>query len=93
MAKSILINFVIKLFIGVLCHCRTGSKVQCLIFVERIITAKVIEIHVKKVRCLSHLTVSYVTGSNGSAEALSPKLQKETMESFCSGKVPNLSHH
>ncbi|XP_068323627.1 endoribonuclease Dicer homolog 3a-like [Pyrus communis] len=65
----------------------TGSKVQCLIFVERIITAKVIEIYVKKVRCSSHLTVSYVTGSNGSADALSPKLQKETMESFCSGKV------
>ncbi|KAL6271201.1 hypothetical protein ACE6H2_028112 [Prunus campanulata] len=65
----------------------SGSQVPCLIFVERIITANVIERYVKKVPCLSHFTVSYLTGSNKSVGALTPKLQKETLESFRSGKV------
>ncbi|KAH0969724.1 hypothetical protein GBA52_028320 [Prunus armeniaca] len=65
----------------------SGSQVPCLIFVERIITANVIERYVKKVTCLSHFTVSYLTGSNKSVGAVAPKLQKETLESFRSGKV------
>lgn len=59
----------------------------CLIFVERIITAKVIERVVKKVTSLSHFSVSYLTGSNTSVDGLAPKVQKETLESFRSGKV------
>lgn len=59
----------------------------CLIFVERIITAKVIERIVKKIKSLSHFTVSYLTGSNRSADGLAPKVQKEILESFRSGKV------
>lgn len=65
----------------------------CLIFVERIVTAKVIERFVKKVSSLSHFTVSYLTGSSTSADSLPPKMQKETLESFRSGKVSKLLHH
>ncbi|XP_024966955.1 endoribonuclease Dicer homolog 3a isoform X2 [Cynara cardunculus var. scolymus] len=64
-----------------------ATKVLCLIFVERIITAKVIDIIVKRVGDLSHLEVSYLTGSKTSVDAMSAKLQKETLESFRSGKV------
>ncbi|KAK8291997.1 hypothetical protein V6Z11_D06G092800 [Gossypium hirsutum] len=62
-------------------------QVLCLIFVERIITAKVIERFAKKVSWLSHFMVSYMTGSNTSVDSLAPKMQKETLESFRSGKV------
>uniref|UniRef100_A0A5B7CE62 Uncharacterized protein n=1 Tax=Davidia involucrata TaxID=16924 RepID=A0A5B7CE62_DAVIN len=64
-----------------------ASQVLCLIFVERIIAAKVVERFMKKITCLSHFTVSYLTGSNSSVDALAPKVQKETLESFRSGKV------
>lgn len=64
-----------------------ARKVLCLIFVERIITAKVIERFIKKIIYLSHFTVSYLTGSNSSVDALAPKAQRETLESFRSGKV------
>ncbi|XP_022132011.1 endoribonuclease Dicer homolog 3a isoform X2 [Momordica charantia] len=64
-----------------------SRQVLCLIFVERIIVAKVIERFVKKVPKLSHFTVSYVTGCNSSVGALAPKVQKETLESFCHGKL------
>ncbi|XP_015572953.2 endoribonuclease Dicer homolog 3 [Ricinus communis] len=63
------------------------KEVLCLIFVDRIITAKVIERFVKKVAALVHFTVSYVTGSNTSVDALTPKTQRETMYAFRSGKV------
>uniref|UniRef100_A0A1D1ZF59 Endoribonuclease Dicer 3a n=1 Tax=Anthurium amnicola TaxID=1678845 RepID=A0A1D1ZF59_9ARAE len=64
-----------------------SKRVLCLIFVERIITAKVIERFIKKVRYLSHFNVAYLTGGNKSKDALSPKIQKEILESFHSGKV------
>ncbi|GMJ15749.1 dicer-like 3, DICER-LIKE 3 [Hibiscus trionum] len=62
-------------------------QVLCLIFVERIVTAKVIERFVKKLSHLSHFVVSYLTGSNTSVDSLSPKKQKETLESIRSRKV------
>nr|XP_011458182.1 PREDICTED: endoribonuclease Dicer homolog 3-like [Fragaria vesca subsp. vesca] len=65
----------------------SDRPVLCLIFVERIITAKVIQRYVKKVPCLSHFTASYLTGSTTSVDALAPKLQKEILESFYTGKV------
>lgn len=74
------------------CYCREASKVLCLIFVERIVTAKVIERFVKKVTCLSHFTVSYLTGSNTSNDSLAPKMQKGILESFLSGKVSDFLH-
>lgn len=68
--------------------CRGAGLVLCLIFVDRIVAAKVIERFVKKrVSVLSHFTVAYITGNNSSVDALAPKVQKETLESFRSGKV------
>ncbi|XP_021666513.2 endoribonuclease Dicer homolog 3 isoform X2 [Hevea brasiliensis] len=64
-----------------------ARQILCLIFVDRIVTAKVIERFVKKVAVLAHFTVSYVTGTNTSVDAVTPKTQKETLESFRSGKV------
>ncbi|KAL1064689.1 hypothetical protein V6Z11_D13G229700 [Gossypium hirsutum] len=49
------------------------SQVLCLVFVERIVTAKVIERFVKKVSCLF--------------DSMALKIQKETLESCQSGKV------
>ncbi|KAL4571164.1 hypothetical protein LXL04_017915 [Taraxacum kok-saghyz] len=64
-----------------------ATKVLCLIFVDRIITAKVMDTIVKKVQDLAHLQVSYLTGSATSVDAMSPKLQKETLDAFRSGQV------
>ncbi|KAK4283890.1 hypothetical protein QN277_000793 [Acacia crassicarpa] len=64
-----------------------SGHVSCLIFVERIITAKVIEKFVRKVSQLSHFTVSYITGSNTSNDSLALKRQKETLDSFHAGKI------
>ncbi|XP_020236555.1 endoribonuclease Dicer homolog 3a isoform X2 [Cajanus cajan] len=64
-----------------------SSQVLCLIFVDRIITAKVIERFIKKVPQISHLTVSYLTGNTTSVDALAPKRQKEILDCFHSGKV------
>ncbi|PPR87215.1 hypothetical protein GOBAR_AA33473 [Gossypium barbadense] len=63
------------------------SQVLCLVFVERIVTAKVIERFVKQVSCLSCFVVSCLTGSNTSVDSMAPKIQKETLESCQSGKV------
>lgn len=70
--------------------CREASQVLCLIFVDRIITAKVIERLIKKITYLSHFTVSYITGSNSSVDALAPCAAKETLESFREGKVSSV---
>ncbi|KAL5786463.1 hypothetical protein ACOSQ2_008855 [Xanthoceras sorbifolium] len=64
-----------------------ATRVLCLIFVDRIIAAKVVERFVKKVTYLDHLTVSYLTGSNTSVDSLAPKMQKEILESFRCGKI------
>ena len=45
------------------------------------------DIIVKKVQDLAHLKVSYLTGSATSVDAMSPKLQKETLDAFRSGQV------
>ncbi|KAK4422330.1 Endoribonuclease Dicer3a [Sesamum alatum] len=63
------------------------TEVLCIIFVERIIAAKVIERVMKKIADLSHFNVSYLTGSNSSVGGLTPKAQTEILESFRLGKV------
>ncbi|KAL0327603.1 UNVERIFIED_CONTAM: Endoribonuclease Dicer3a [Sesamum angustifolium] len=63
------------------------TEVLCIIFVERIIAAKVIERLMKKITDLSHFNVSYLTGSNSSVGGLTPKVQTEILESFRLGKV------
>ncbi|KAK7395386.1 hypothetical protein VNO78_15942 [Psophocarpus tetragonolobus] len=52
-----------------------------------IITAKVIDKFVKKVKFLSHFTVSYLTGSNTSSGSLAPKEQREILQLFSNGKL------
>lgn len=47
----------------------------------------------KKVEVLAHFTVSYLTGTNASADALATKVQMETLESFRSGKVYVLQYY
>lgn len=54
---------------------------------ERIITARVVEQLIRKICYLSHFSVSYLTGGSSSVDALTPKVQKETLDSFRSGKV------
>ncbi|XP_071696759.1 endoribonuclease Dicer homolog 3 [Rutidosis leptorrhynchoides] len=62
---------------------REPSKVACLIYVERTVTAKVLDIIMKRVSDACHLEVSYLTGNSTSDDAI----QMETLESFRSGKV------
>ncbi|KAK1367977.1 endoribonuclease Dicer-like [Heracleum sosnowskyi] len=64
-----------------------AQPVLCLVFVDQIIKAKVIERVLKKMTYFSHISVSYLTGTNSSVNGLTPKLQKETLEPFCTGKV------
>ncbi|CAL8995994.1 unnamed protein product [Prunus brigantina] len=77
------LNELVQLF-----HSFGGSREEpCLILVDRIITAEVIGRFMKKVASLCHFTVSYFTGTNTSVDGLAPKIQKETLELFCSGEV------
>lgn len=69
--------------------CRVSRELLCLIFVDRIVTAKVIERFMRKVTSLSHFKISYLTGSTTSVDALTPKIQKETLKLFSSGEVNN----
>lgn len=57
--------------------CRETNEVNCLILVDQIITAKVIECIMKKFSSLSHFSVSYVTGP----------VDEKKNESFRLGKV------
>ncbi|CAO2167444.1 unnamed protein product [Urochloa humidicola] len=63
------------------------DHVRCLIFVDRKITARVIERAMKKIGRLSCFRVSFLTGGSSSVDALTPKMQKDTLDSFRSGKV------
>ena len=78
---------ILLLIISCISPIKEAAKVSCLIFVERIITAKVVDIIVKRIADVSHLEVAYMTGNSTSVDAMSTKLQKETLESFHSGKV------
>jgi endoribonuclease Dicer len=67
------------------------DQVRCLIFVDRNITARVIERTMKKIGHLSYFCVSFLTGGSSAVDVLTPKMQKETLDSFRSGKVLNFS--
>ena len=69
------------------------GRVRCLIFVDRKITARVIERTMKKIGRLSYFRVSFLTGGSSSVDALTPKMQKDTLDSFRSGKVLNICQH
>uniref|UniRef100_A0A0E0FXC3 Uncharacterized protein n=1 Tax=Oryza nivara TaxID=4536 RepID=A0A0E0FXC3_ORYNI len=69
-------------------HSFSNSRhARCLIFVDRKITARVIDRMIKKIGHLAHFTVSFLTGGRSSVDALTPKMQKDTLDSFRSGKV------
>ncbi|PIA43114.1 hypothetical protein AQUCO_02000511v1 [Aquilegia coerulea] len=63
------------------------KELLCLIFVERIIAAKVIHRFMRRLQYLSHLKVSYLTGGSASLDALTPKMQKKALDSFRRGEV------
>ncbi|XP_068656481.1 endoribonuclease Dicer homolog 3a isoform X2 [Aristolochia californica] len=63
------------------------NHVLCLIFVERIITAKVIEQFMRRLCNLSHFTFSYLTGGNSSKGSQTPAMQKNILDLFRCGKV------
>ncbi|KAG0500438.1 hypothetical protein HPP92_000510 [Vanilla planifolia] len=65
----------------------TPGEGRCLVFVERKITAKVLGYILKHIDCLSHLEASYLTGGSSSIDALTQKMQKETLDLFRLGKV------
>ncbi|KAG1355238.1 hypothetical protein COCNU_07G013500 [Cocos nucifera] len=65
----------------------SSKELLCLIFIERIIAAKVIERFMKRIGKLSHFSISYLTGGNSSKDALSPKMQKATLDMFRAGEV------
>jgi len=69
-----------------------SDNVRCLIFVDRKISARVIERTMKKIGRLSCFRVSFLTGGCSSVDALTPKMQKDTLDSFRSGKVLNICH-
>ncbi|ONM35314.1 dicer-like 104 [Zea mays] len=50
-------------------------------------SARVIERTMKKIGQLSCFRVSFLTGGSSSVDALTPKMQKDTLDSFRSGKV------
>ncbi|KAF3783235.1 Endoribonuclease Dicer-like protein 3a [Nymphaea thermarum] len=66
---------------------RNQKQVLCMIFVERIITAKVICWLIKKLKFLSHLSCDYMTGNTSAVNGLTAKRQKMIMDSFREGKV------
>ncbi|CAL9247852.1 unnamed protein product, partial [Arabidopsis halleri] len=66
---------------------RGDKQKQCLILVERIITAEVIERFVKKEASLAYLNVLYLVGNNPSTNALAQKTQMEIPDVFHDGKV------
>ncbi|XP_031478988.1 endoribonuclease Dicer homolog 3a-like [Nymphaea colorata] len=66
---------------------RNQKQVLCMIFVERIITAKVICWLIKKLKLLSHLSCDYMTGNTSAVNGLTAKRQKMIMDSFREGKV------
>ncbi|CAL9092686.1 unnamed protein product [Musa textilis] len=61
---------------------RSEEEVYCLIFVERVITAQVIERFMRKINITPHFSVSYLTGGGSSKDSLTPKLQRTIIDSF-----------
>ncbi|XP_062205319.1 LOW QUALITY PROTEIN: endoribonuclease Dicer homolog 3b-like [Phragmites australis] len=65
----------------------SSEEVLCLIFVERIMTAKAVERFMRGIVNISRFSISYLTGGSTSKDALSPAVQRFTLDLFRSGKV------
>ncbi|CAL5041650.1 unnamed protein product [Urochloa decumbens] len=68
-----------------------SDHVRCLIFVDRKITGRVIERAMKKIGRLSYFKVSFLTGGSSSVDALTPKMQEDTLNSSRSGQKQSVS--
>ncbi|XP_076918654.1 endoribonuclease Dicer homolog 3-like [Bidens hawaiensis] len=64
-----------------------ATKLSSIILVEKITTAKVLDMILKRVADLSHFEASYLTANATCVDEVSTKMQKETLEYFRSGKV------
>jgi endoribonuclease Dicer len=65
----------------------SSEEVLCMIFVERIMTAKAVERFMRGIVSLSYFSVSYLTGGSTSKDSLSPAVQRFTLDLFRAGKV------
>ncbi|PNT67584.1 hypothetical protein BRADI_3g29287v3 [Brachypodium distachyon] len=65
----------------------SSNEVLCLIFVERIMTAKAVERFMRGIVNFSRFSISYLTGGSTSKDALSPAVQQFTLDLFRAGKV------
>ncbi|CAN6449984.1 unnamed protein product [Victoria cruziana] len=66
---------------------KNPNQVLCMVFVERVITARVICWLVKKLKSLSHLSCDYLTGNTSAINGLTAKRQRMVMDYFREGKV------
>uniref|UniRef100_A0A0E0M8Z7 Uncharacterized protein n=1 Tax=Oryza punctata TaxID=4537 RepID=A0A0E0M8Z7_ORYPU len=66
---------------------RSSNEVLCLIFVDRIMTAKAVERFMRGIVNFSCFSISYLTGGSTSKDALSPAVQRFTLDLFRAGKV------
>ncbi|KAF5804663.1 putative ribonuclease III post-transcriptional gene silencing PAZ-Argonaute family [Helianthus annuus] len=64
-----------------------ATQVLCIILVERIITAKVLDMILKGVGELFHFKASLLTSNTTSVDGTTAKLEKETLDCFRSRKV------
>ncbi|KAL6643233.1 hypothetical protein ACP70R_021414 [Stipagrostis hirtigluma subsp. patula] len=64
-----------------------SEEVLCMIFVERIMTAKAVERFMRGIVSFSCFSISYLTGGSTSKDALSPAVQRFTLDLFRAGKV------
>ncbi|VAH04530.1 unnamed protein product [Triticum turgidum subsp. durum] len=65
----------------------SSNEVLCLIFVDRIMTAKAVERFMRGIVSFSSFSISYLTGGSTSKDSLSPAVQRYTLDLFRSGKV------
>uniref|UniRef100_J3N3J6 Uncharacterized protein n=1 Tax=Oryza brachyantha TaxID=4533 RepID=J3N3J6_ORYBR len=65
----------------------SSNEVFSLIFVDRIVTAKAVERFMRGIVNFSCFSISYLTGGSTSKDALSPAVQKFTLDLFRAGKV------
>lgn len=63
------------------------NQIRCLVFIENINTARIIECFLKKTRFLSHVNISYLTGGSYLSGAITTERQRETLELFRQGKI------
>ncbi|KAM0930615.1 hypothetical protein ACQ4PT_000868 [Festuca glaucescens] len=65
----------------------SSNEVICLIFVDRIMTAKAVERFMRGIVNFSSFSISYLTGGSTSKDSLSPAVQRFTLDLFRAGKV------